>query len=378
MPFSRQRLPLKLSVDHKKTLEILQASRTESFSRVLRAKILIAYASEQSVNRIAKRLHISRPRVERCIDKALSGGIELALSELPRSGRPPRIRVEDKLWVVDLACRKPTEFGYPHEQWTRALLADYVREHAIETNHPALGNAGKSLIQGILSEHLLKPHKVRYYLEQRDEEFEEKMALLLVIYKQVQLANELSEDPSDRTWAVISYDEKTGIQALGRTGQDLPPQPGKHAEWGREFEYVRFGTVSLLAGIDLHTGQVIGLIRDRHRSAEFIEFLEEIHHKYPKDWKLRVILDNHSAHISKQTVAWLKNYPNRFEFIFTPKHGSWLNLIENFFSKMARSFLRNIRVASKQELKDRLSQYLDWVNKSPVVFRWKYRMDELL
>ena len=98
---------------------------------------------------------------------------------------------------------------------------------------------------------------------------------------------------------------------------------------------------------------------------------------YPPGWKLRIILDNDSAHISKETVKWLKAYPNRFEFTFTPKHGSWLNLIETFFSKMTRSFLRFVRVKSKQELKQRIEQYLTQVNEDPVVFRWTYRLEEI-
>ncbi len=157
----------------------------------------------------------------------------------------------------------------------------------------------------------------------------------------------------------------------------MPPVPDKHATLGRDYEYKRHGTLSLLAGIDLHDGRVVGLVRDRHRSKEFTEFLDVLHQSYPSAWKIRIILDNHSAHISKETVKWLKAYPNRFEFTFTPKHGSWLNLVETFFSKMTRSFLRFVRVKSKQELKQRIEQYLAQVNEDPVVFRWTYRLDEI-
>ena len=117
-------------------------------------------------------------------------------------------------------------------------------------------------------------------------------------------------------------------------------------------------------------------VRDRHRSREFIEFLTEIDKEYPKDWKIRVILDNHSSHVSKETKAWLLTKPGRFEFVFTPKHGSWLNMIEMFFSKIARSFLRHIRVDSKQELIDRIYQGIHAINEEPVVFKWKYKMEE--
>ena len=114
-----------------------------------------------------------------------------------------------------------------------------------------------------------------------------------------------------------------------------------------------------------------------HRSAEFIEFLELADAHYPAGARIRLVLDNHSAHISKQTRAFLKTLPNRFEFTFTPKHGSWLNLIESFFGKMAKTVLRGIRVDSSDELKRRIELYLKEVNETPVVFRWKYKLDTL-
>ncbi|MFC1849464.1 IS630 family transposase [candidate division CSSED10-310 bacterium] len=360
-------------------LKKIMSSRTMPASHVQRAKILYSYYHGESKKAIARELQIGRPTVYLCIDKALKGGIELALSELPRSGRPPRIKHEDKLWVIHIACSKPKEFGYAQELWTYSLLAKYIRTHAQSSGHPPLVRATKSMIHSILNELEIRPHKMKYYLEQRDPEFEEKMAQLLCVYKEVQLMNE-RDDPgtSDRKWVVLCYDEKPGIQAIENTAPDLPPRPGKYSTYSRDHEYRRHGTLSLLAGIDLHNGRVLGLVRDTHSSTEFIEFLERVNNEYPLDWRIRIILDNHSAHISKQTMKWLAEYPNRFEFIFTPKHGSWLNLIESFFSKMARTFLRSIRVESKDELMERLIKYLAEVNDEPVVFRWKYKMDELI
>ena len=149
-----------------------------------------------------------------------------------------------------------------------------------------------------------------------------------------------------------------------------------HATFAREFEYERHGTVSLLAGIDLLSGKVHALVRDRHRSREFIEFLKLLDAAYPAQTTIKLILDNHSAHISKETTAWIAQQPaHRFEFTFTPTHGSWLNLIEGFFSKPARSVLRHIRVASKQELKDRIMAAMDFFNQKPVVHTWTHKLD---
>jgi len=130
-----------------------------------------------------------------------------------------------------------------------------------------------------------------------------------------------------------------------------------------------------LAAIDLHTGEVTPLVRERHRSKDFAEFLGILDDKYPKDWMIRMVLDNHSAHISKETQKYLKTNPDRFKFVFTPKHGSWFNLIEMFFSKIARSFLRHIRVQSKEELVERIYQGIELINRESVIFRWRYKMD---
>lgn len=262
--------------------------------------------------------------------------------------------------------------------WTFSLLAAYIRKIAAKEGRSVLTSITKSMVHGILEHNEIKPHKFNHYLERRDLNFDSKMAQVLAVYKEVAIVNEKEhEGDAERVWAAISYDGKPGIQALDHAAPDLPPIIGEHQTWGRDYEYSRKGTISLLAGIDLHNGYVTGMVRDRHRSKEFTEFLEEVDKAYPKEWRLRIILDNHSAHISKETMNWLKGHVNRFEFIFTPTHGSWLNIIETFFSKMTRSFLRHIRVKSKEELKERIEQYLRQINEDPIVFHWTYKMDDV-
>jgi transposase len=135
------------------------------------------------------------------------------------------------------------------------------------------------------------------------------------------------------------------------------------------------GTVSLLAGMDLVTGVVHASVEKRHRSREFVEQLKRFDAAYAPQTAIKVILDNHSAHKSKETKAWLAEQPEgRFTFVFTPKHGSWLNLIEGYFSKLARSVLRHIRVASPEELRQRLLAAIERINRKPVVHTWKWRI----
>ena len=128
--------------------------------------------------------------------------------------------------------------------------------------------------------------------------------------------------------------------------------------------------MSILVGIDLRSGHIFGHVEDRHRSVEFIALFKRLDEYYPPEGIIRVVLDNHSAHISKETMAYLGTRPGRFEYVHTPKHGSWLNLIEYAFSKIARTFLRHIRLASYDELKTRILKGIDEFNASSVVFRW--------
>lgn len=356
-------------------LTTISRSRTESAGKVRRAKTLLLYSKGKRISEICRIMETNRPLIERTIDKALTFGPKKALDDLPRPGRPTLIDDEAKSWVLSIACRKPTDFGYAHETWTYSLLVKYVKKECIEQGHTCLAKLGKGRLHSILSKSNIKPHKISYYLERRDPDFDEKMANVLCVYKEVEMLN-ISK--KKRKSVTISYDEKPGIQVLKNITADLLPVPGKHATIGRDHEYKRLGTLSLLAGIDLHSGQVIPLVRERHRSREFIEFLDKVDEYYPKDWSIRLILDNHSSHISKEIQKYLRTKAKRFEFVFTPKHGSWLNLIESFFSKIARSFLRHIRVESKKELLKRIYRGIEQINEEPVLFRWRYKMNEIV
>jgi transposase len=257
------------------------------------------------------------------------------------------------------------------ELWSISALARFVSEGAEAAGFARLANAGKSTVWRILNENEIKPHKIRYYLEKRDPEFDRKMQEVLMVYRDVSIYQESAvHDARPNPIYTVSVDEKPGVQAIGLTAPDLPPVPGKASTVGRDYEYVRRGTVSILAGIDLHSGQIFANVEERHRSVEFIALLKRLDEYYPSEAIIRVVLDNHSAHISRETMAYLAARPGRFEYVHTPKHGSWLNLIECAFSKMARTFLRHIRVKSTDELKERILRGIEEFNASPVVFRW--------
>jgi transposase len=380
MAARRRAIELSLGDTDVERLESITRSRTEPASRVERARILLGYWENSSFFAVGQALGLHHQTVQRCVERAVAEGPMAALDDRPRPGREPTITVEAKAWLTSLACRKAKDLGYPHELWTTRLLASHAREHGPAEGHACLANLAQGTVCKILDEEEVKPHKVRYYLENRDPEFAEKMAEVLCVYRKVKLLKKAaarSKQKASDQIAIVSYDEKPGIQAIATTSPDLPPKPGVHATFARDHEYKRHGTVSLLAGIDLLTGKVHALVKDRHRSREFIEFLKLLDQAYPAQTAIHLILDNHSAHISKETKAWLAEQPaGRFEFTFTPKHGSWLNLVEGFFSKLARSVLRHIRVSSKQELKERIMTAMDFFNRDPVVHTWTYKLDK--
>jgi transposase len=370
------RLVVELTIEEEDVTKLMAIarSRTEPASRVERARMLLAYRDEPSFFAVGRLLGVHHQTVQRCIERAAALGPLAALDDSARPGKMAKIKPEAKAWLVSLACQKAKDFGYPHELWTTRLLARHAREHGPAAGHKCLAKLVQGTVCKILDAHAVKPHRIRYYLERRDPEFEEKMAHVLCIYREVEILKEANA-PSDAV-AIISYDEKPGMQAIGSTAPDLPPKPGVHAAFARDHEYKRHGTLSLLAGIDLVTGKVHALVKDRHRSCEFIEFLQLLDSAYPASTAIKIVLDNHSAHTSKETKAWLATQPEgRFEFTFTPKHGSWLNLVEGFFSKLARSVLRHIRVASKQELVERVLAAIEDVNQQPVVHTWSYKLE---
>jgi transposase len=373
MPFLSRRARLEPSDEEVSLLERLAQSRSEAAGRVRRAEMLLRYHQGETVSSIAADLRTNRPKVERCVSKALQLGVRTALQDLPGRGRHPSLSAEARAWVVALACQKPKDLGYAQELWTTRLLAKHVRQHCVLAGHASLQQLSRGTVSKILRANQIQPHKIRYYLEPRDPQFEAKMTQVLHVYKKVELWRK-SSAPAELV-AVLSDDEKPGIQAIENTAPDLAPRPGQQVSVGRDHEYIRHETLSLLAGIDLLSGEILGLVHERHRSAEFIEFLRLTDAHYPAASRIRIVLDNHSAHISKETRGYLATVPNRFEFTFTPTHDSWLNLIESFFGKLAKTLLRGIRVSSKEELKARIEMYLREVNEEPVVFRWKYKLE---
>lgn len=362
-------------------LRSLIKQRTIQAQIVIRAHILLDKANGVSIRDIVKIYDLSTNTVRLCMNKYKEGGIDAALFDKQRPGRPVEITDDAIAWIIDTACQRPADLGYSQELWTLKNLHQHIQKNAEYAGFPRLTTITKSMVQKILKQSDIKPFKIKYYCEKRDPNFEAKMHKVLVVYKQVsmQLDEEGNiivpeEGPMIHT---VSCDEKPGIQAIATTSDDLRPDT-KHKCVARDYEYKRLGTLSLIAGIDLLTGKAIPVVSESHKSSDFICLLKKLDTMYPEGDIIRIICDNHSAHKSKEVKNYLATKPeNRFVFVFTPTHGSWLNLIESFFSKMTKQMLKGIRVKSKEELANRIYLYFEEVNRDPVVYHWTYRLDEI-
>ncbi len=189
MPFTTKRQALSLSADEKLRLESVRRSRSGEKRETLHAGILLDLASGKSDGAVARSNGVNRHTVALCARKFLQFGLEAALRELPRPGKSRRIPDDAIAWVLHCACEKPKELGYAYELWTYSLLQAHVRKHCLEAGHPSLTELSRSRLHRILTQGEIRPHKIRYYVERRDPEFEAKMAVILHLYKEVEIVN---------------------------------------------------------------------------------------------------------------------------------------------------------------------------------------------
>ena len=279
-----------LGAEDREMLERLARMRTAQAQTVTRARILLLRDSGETLVSIAEKVGLAVNSVRLCVTKYLEGGVEHALSDGARSGRPREIDDADRAFVVDLACQRPADLGYAAELWTNDLLTAHVRKTAEAAGHPRLATVATGSVHNILADAQIKPHKMAYYCERRDPNFKAKMHNVLLLYKQ--LSFRFDEDGNLIPWEegqeahVLSYDEKPGIQAIANTAPDLRPEAddaGGRGTVRRDYEYRRLGTLSLLASIDLPAGEATPLAGETHKSSDYVEFLRILDGKYPKE-----------------------------------------------------------------------------------------------
>jgi transposase len=252
--------------------------------------------------------------------------------------------------VVAEATRPPADVGIPVTHWSISLLGDHVRSMQIQVSD--------SSVRRILNDAELQPHRQKMWMNSQDDEFREKRDDVLRVYFD-----------SPKNEHIISLDEKTGMQALERRYPDLPMQPGMPVR--REFEYIRHGTLTLMGAYDVRSGKLFGFTTESHDSATFIVLLDWVDACYPTG-SGHIIMDNLATHATDEVLEWFEEHP-RWRMHFTPKHASWINQIECAFSDLQRRVLGRGSFSSKEDLQQKLYQYIRWHNERGRPFKWSYR-----
>lgn len=330
---------------HRPRLEALARSRTAPVRAVQRARIVLAAAEGASNAAIARHLSIRETTVRtwrgRFARQAMAG-----LGDRPRPGRPLVYGPDTHLRIVATVT---SELPEADSVWSHRLLAEHLHDDGISA----------SQIGRILAGLDLKPHRVRGWLTRRpDPGFFTKAAEICDLYLHRPAGS-----------MVICVDEKTAIAARSRKHPTQPARPGRIAR--REFEYVRHGTVSIIAALTVHTGEVHTERITKNDSATFIDFLTRLDQRIDLALTIHLVLDNGSSHTSKATKTWLREHP-RFQPHYTPAHASWLDQAELFFSILTRRLLRRGEFTSRQDLANRIEHFTTVYNRTAKPFRWTY------
>lgn len=331
--------PLVSAVDRLRLAAIL-ADRNRPQKHAQRVLIILHSAERLEVAEVARRAGISRPAVWRWQRRYAEAGVDGLLRDKTRKPGKAPTPVAMVRKVVALTCAEP-----PGEvtHWTGRAMAKVT---------------GLSLrtVQRIWADHDLQPHRIRTFKRSRDPEFLTKLEDIVGLYM-----------APPRHAVVLSVDEKSQIQALDRTQPGLPIKPGKCGTMTHD--YIRHGTTTLFAALDVLDGKVIGRCMQRHRHQEFLRFLDSVEEAVPAGKLVHAILDNYATHKHPKVKAWLARHP-RWTFHFTPTSGSWLNAVESFFSAMTRRRIRRGVFRSVDDLKAAIGRYLADHNADPKPFTW--------
>ena len=338
---------IELSEDEETELKRWRRRRNTPTGLHFRAGIVLDCARGYSGEEIAERHSTSQQTVTKWRRRFASDRLQ-GLSDAPRSGQPRR-HDDDKVQEILEATLNRRPKNATH--WSvRSLAGD-------------LG-VSRDFVHRVWRAFGLKPHLTKSFKLSTDPHFVEKVRDVVGLYL----------DPPDKA-LVLCVDEKSQIQALDRTQPSLPMNYGLPET--RTHDYRRYGTTTLFAALDVATGEVIGKLKRRHRSTEFISFLRHIDKVVPEDLDVHLILDNYGTHKTAKVKRWLMRHP-RFQCHFTPTYSSWLNLVERFFASLTEQQLRRGTHRSVPVLEKAIRDYLDIYNEDPKPFRWTKSAEEII
>ena len=349
---------IKLKRDQReKLIKIVKAQKSEQ-REIMRANIILLLWEGNGENEAAQQLGINVKTVRKWRDRFHAKGIE-GLKDSPRPGAPTTFTTLQRCEIIAIACDSPSNYGYDtHTHWTGKTLTEAANANIIDLN------ISESSIRRTLEMNELKPHKFRMWLHSKDPEFTEKVNEIVDLYVNTP-ENEI----------VICVDEKTGMQATERIAETVLPKPGIAGKY--ECEYIRHGTQSLIAAFDIKNGNVIAQCGDTRTAADLLEFMGKVAQAYANDKKIHVIWDNLNIHKDGANNRWTEfnqRHGNKFEFHYTPKHASWVNQVEIFFSILHRRCLKLSSFKSKEALREMVMKFIKiWNDKEGHAFNWTFK-----
>lgn len=404
---ARLNLPLRLNRQEKAQLEHLTRCHSARQSQVQRAHIVLLAAQEQSVGAIAASLHLRANTVRKWISRYLqrtpspdsstpptedltAPSVLGRLADAPRSGRPDTFTAEQFCEIIALACENPQDHGRPITHWSARELVDQAIQQAI------VPTISVRHVQRLLAAVEVQPHRSRYWLNAKpDPQKDQIIRKVCQVYLQAPQAARRGE-------LTFSLDEMTGIQALARIAPDHPMQPGQPLL--REFEYERHGTLSLLAGLNVASGNIQALCRPRRTESDFLDLVDSLVRAAPQAQKFTFVLDNLNTHQSESLVRYVARHEgipesslgikgqqgilhtqksraqflsepsHRIHFCYTPKHASWMNQIEIWFGILVRKVVRRGNFASLADLQRKLEAFVEYFNRTMAKpFQWTYQ-----
>jgi transposase len=339
---------IRLSRRRRRKLQRITRAQTAPAREMRRARIVLLAAARVPNEQIARQLGCHADTVRATRRRYLAEGMK-AMKDRPRPGRPLVYDVDARLLIIATATSQPPG---PETGWSHARIAAHLAaRHQIRISASQAGR--------ILADADIKPHLVRGWLNRTDDP---------AFFGKARAICELYRNPPPGA-VLLSIDEKTGIQARSRKHPARRARPGRRER--REFEYIRHGTVSLIAAMNVTTGQVLGEIITRNNSSTFCAFLALIDQAIPRHLAIHLVMDNGSSHTSRATRAWLAAHP-RFHVTRTPVHASWLNMVEIWFSILQRRLLRRGEFTSRAHLADQILEFICNYDDKARPFRWTY------
>ena len=343
--------PLAVNNDQRKELEALVRNGNSSQKVALRSRLLLLAQQGVANQSIAQQLNVSRPTVLALRAAFAKDGMAAVTGIRKRNRRGSVLTPELEQNILDTTLKTRPGDGSTH--WSVRTLARQLR-------------VSRTIVHRVWQRHDVQPHRVERFKLSNDPHFEEKVRDIVGLYL----------NPPDRA-LVLCVDEKSQIQALDRTAPILPLRPGLPER--QTHDYKRNGTTTLFAAFNILNGKVIGTCQERHRSREFVRFLNHLEKNLPTDQEVHLIMDNYCTHKSAEVQRWLKpKKRQRFHFHFTPTSSSWLNQVERFFALITGRMIRRGTFHSAEELEKAIYEWLAHWNGSPTPFVWKASADLIL